>query len=348
MDGVLSDALLSWYRQYGRELPWRSDTPDPWIVLVSEFLLQQTRVETIAPRFDDIIRTIPDPASCARLEDSELDRLWQGLGYYRRARNLRAAARQICERHDGRVPDQADALAALTGIGPYTTGAIMAIAFNQPVPGVDGNIARVWARTSGTRCRPSEAATPARQWLANLFETGEPRQIMQAVMDLGATICTPRAPRCDACPLASDCVARQWPDPTETPIRQQRKPTPHDAIVHAWITDGRNWFLEYRPRGLLGERPAPFCLTTPTPPDTLRFGHGHARLHATGPAFRHVFTHRRWSVTPALYHWKGHTPPQSGSTTVVTIDFEQLNDLGLPRAFSRALPWLLKEAVARD
>lgn len=334
--GAQARALTDWYASHGRDLPWRHvpGPPDPWRVLVTELLLQQTRVETILPRYQEILGRIPDPAACARLNDADLDALWAGLGYYSRARNLRRAARIVVAEHDGVLPDDPEALRALPGIGPYTQGAVLAIAHDRPIPGVDGNIARVYGRLHGIEEVPAGLKRGAADWLGDLYRHGSPRRLMQAVMDLGATVCTPRRPTCGTCPLEADCTAATWADPAATPLRPRRKPRPVDDLVHAWITDGERLFLEGREPGLLGDRPAPPSRLLERPPESWTDAMGAAELRAVGSPYRHTFTHRHWDVTPALYRWPGATPPAfatEGGGRVVALD--ELERLGLPTAF---------------
>jgi A/G-specific adenine glycosylase len=195
-----------------RDLPWRAER-DPWRILVAEVMLQQTQAERVIPKWLAFLDAYPDPAACASASLADVLRLWQGLGYPRRARNLHQTAAQVVEHHGGALPDDLEALLALPGIGPYTARAVLAFAFERDVAVVDTNIARVLARTGGERLTPkraqsmADAAVPAGHgWIWN-----------QVIMDLGATVCRP-APRCDACPLAPGCCWRlagtAEPDPS--------------------------------------------------------------------------------------------------------------------------------------
>ncbi len=329
-------SLVDWYTRTARDLPWRSDSPDPWTVLVSEFLLQQTQVATVATRFDQIMATIPDPSACAGLSDLQLDKLWQGLGYYSRSRNLRRTATVLTNEFGGQIPDNPTDLAALPGIGPYTTGAIMAIAFNQPVVGVDGNIARVSARVLGRQMSVPDAKIAAQDWMAALFGHGSPRVIMQAVMDLGATVCTPRAPSCDDCPLQAHCPAAQWDNPAATPLPKKRTKKKQQSVVHVWITDGEQLFLERRPPGLLGDRPAPLVIESDTPLSEVNVGGQTAPVVAAGEPYRHTFTHLHWDVTPLLVRWHYDTPPGLAHPSD-PLPVENIDRAGFPKAFSRGL-----------
>ncbi len=202
---ALVAALHAWGAGVRPDLPWRRDRR-PWAVLVSEAMLQQTQVARVAPRFTAFIARWPSPADLAASPLADVLDAWAGLGYYRRARDLHAAARAIVERHDGEVPDDLDALRALPGVGPYTARAVLALAFGRDVGVVDTNAARVLARAFAGA--PLTAA--AVQRLADaLVPVGTGRAHTEAVLDLGATVCTARAPRCADCPLAAGCAWRR-------------------------------------------------------------------------------------------------------------------------------------------
>jgi len=190
-------ALLDWYRANRRDLPWRR-TRDPYAIWISETMLQQTRVETVIPYYERFLERFPDVAALADAESDDVLGAWAGLGYYSRARNLQAAARQIAERHGGRVPDDVEALRALPGIGRYTAGALASIAFDRPEPIVDGNVARVLARVKGIREDVKQPAVVKRLWeeAARLARGPAPGDLNQALMELGATVCVPGEPRC--------------------------------------------------------------------------------------------------------------------------------------------------------
>lgn len=206
-------ALLAWGREHLRDLPWRR-TRDPWLVLVSETMLQQTQVDRVLPRFVAFVDRFATPVQCAAAPVGELVRAWDGLGYNRRATLLHAAAVQITERHDGQVPDTLEALLALPGVGPYTARAVLAFAFEADHGVVDTNAARFLARAvAGRRLASAEAQAIA----DGLVPSGQAWEWNQSVLDLGATICTKRHPSCGTCPLASWCAwtraGRPEPDP---------------------------------------------------------------------------------------------------------------------------------------
>jgi A/G-specific adenine glycosylase len=205
----LRGALLRWYRRHRRDLPWRR-TRDPWAIWVSEAMLQQTRVETVVPYYERFLRRFPDVGTLATADLEDVLGLWAGLGYYSRARNLHGAARQVMERFRGRIPGSAEALRTLPGVGRYTAGALASIAFDRPEPVVDGNVARVLARLHGIREDLDRPVVRARLWeeAGRLARGPHPGDLNQALMELGARVCTPRAPGCAACPVAFACRAR--------------------------------------------------------------------------------------------------------------------------------------------
>lgn len=199
----LQSALLSWSADEGRDLPWRR-TRDPWAVVVSEVMLQQTQVARVLPRYAAFLDRFPTAAACARAPVADVVRLWAGLGYNRRAVSLRRLAEAVVERHAGRPPEDLASLLALPGIGPYTARAVLAFAFERDVGVVDVNAARVLARTAGRRLAAAEVQARADR----LVPPGAGWAWNQAVLDLGATVCTKRSPRCDVCPVAAWCAWR--------------------------------------------------------------------------------------------------------------------------------------------
>lgn len=203
------DGLTAWYREHRRDLPWRRE-PTPWRVWVSEIMLQQTRVEAVIPYFLRFLERFPTPADLAGASEEEALEAWSGLGYYRRVRLLQAGARTVVEEYDGEFPWDFDEILALPGVGRYTAGAIASIALEQRAPIVDGNVIRVLTRVFGIEGDVSKAATSKRLWALarETVEAGQPSEVNQAQMELGALVCLPRNPKCDACPCATFCVAR--------------------------------------------------------------------------------------------------------------------------------------------
>ena len=217
--------LLLWYRQNARELPWRSD-PSPYRVWVSEIMLQQTRVEAVKPYFARFMKELPTVKALSRAKDEKLMKLWEGLGYYSRARNLRKAAQVVMAEYEGRLPGDPKQLQKLPGIGSYTAGAVASIAFGVPAPAVDGNVLRVVMRVLS--CYENIDLPPVRRAVENALRLIMPKErpgdFNQALMELGATVCLPNgAPKCTQCPLQAQCRARRCHVISELPVRAEKK-----------------------------------------------------------------------------------------------------------------------------
>lgn len=231
--------LLAWYHQHRRQLPWR-DEPTPYRVWISEIMLQQTRVTAVQPyfaRFLDRFPTLPDLAAA---DQQEVLKAWEGLGYYSRARNLHRAAQTVVER-GGQIPGTSIELSELPGVGPYTAAAIASIAFGQASPVVDGNVLRVVARHRGLRDDIASTRTrnQVRESLLEAIQlAGDPSAFNQAMMELGALVCTPRSPQCSDCPLAPDCRALAEDVVGELPVKRKAKAVPHYEIAVGLVFDG--------------------------------------------------------------------------------------------------------------
>ncbi|MHC9235875.1 A/G-specific adenine glycosylase [Pseudooceanicola sp. 502str34] len=258
----LSGALLAWYDRHAREMPWRTGPaerraglrPDPYRVWLSEVMLQQTTVAAVRDYFERFTTRWPTVADLAAAEDGDVMGEWAGLGYYARARNLLKCARAVVAEHGGTFPGSREGLLSLPGIGPYTAGAVAAIAFDRAEVVVDGNVERVMARLHDVHT-PLPAAKPELTALAEaLTPAARPGDYAQAVMDLGATICTPRNPACGICPWRDPCAARVAGTAPELPKKTPKKPKPTRLGI-AYVArraDGA-WLLERRPdKGLLG------------------------------------------------------------------------------------------------
>lgn len=300
---ALRHKLLRWYDQAARDLPWRR-TRDPYAIWVSEVMLQQTRVETVIPYYDRFLKRFPTPAALAEADEDAVLSLWSGLGYYRRARLLHAGAREVVECYGGRVPESAEDRRALPGVGRYTAGAIGSIAFDEPEPVVDGNVTRVLARLFGIDTPVGAASTTKRLWdeAARLVPGERPGALNQALMELGATVCTAQRPQCATCPIMADCVAHRRGQVDALPVPRPRKTPSAIALVAVVATRGRG-----RNRGVwLVRSEAPLFGGLWGVPMVERDGFGgdpraalqeagiSARL-ASAPAARveHVLTHRR-------------------------------------------------------
>jgi A/G-specific adenine glycosylase len=252
---MIADRLLDWYADHRRDLPWRR-TRDPYQIWVAEVMLQQTQVATVIPYYERFLARFPTVEALAAAPLDDVLKLWEGLGYYARARNLHAAARRVVAEFDGRLPDTRDELQSLPGIGRYTAGAILSIAYNQDLPAPDGNVRRVLSRLFAIEADLSRGAGRRRVWhlAAELLPPGRAGAFNQALMDLGATICTPSTPRCDSCPVEELCQAHAQGREEAYPVRRARRPPPHYDVTAGVVWNGAQRFLiAQRPvDGLLG------------------------------------------------------------------------------------------------
>jgi A/G-specific adenine glycosylase len=250
---ALRQALLGWYASQGRDLPWRRSR-DPYAIWISEIMLQQTQVKTVIPYYQRWLQQFPTVEALAAADQQTVLKAWEGLGYYARARNLHRAAQAIVAQHDGQFPQEFDQAIALPGIGRTTAGGILSAAFNQPVPILDGNVKRVLARLLALEVPPSQALDRLWQVSEAILDPDQPHDFNQALMDLGATLCTRHNPACLLCPWQQQCQAYQLNLQSEIPMTESRGPVPHKQIGVAVIWDDQRQILIDRRRqeGLLG------------------------------------------------------------------------------------------------
>ncbi|HET7746096.1 MAG TPA: A/G-specific adenine glycosylase [Vicinamibacteria bacterium] len=248
-EGLTRD-LLRWYRRSRRDLPWRR-TSDPYAIWVSEVMLQQTTVRVVAPYYERFLSRFPDVASLAAASEEDVVGGWSGLGYYHRARNLRRAARHIVEHHGGRFPRMLEAALAVPGVGLYTASAVLSIAYGVPLPVVDGNVRRVLARLRLLRGPQWKKEGPFYNVADELLDRSAPGDWNQAVMELGATVCTPRKPACPACPLRGHCAARAAGLQEVVPEAKDRRATVDVTVAAAIIEEGGRILLVRRAEGRL-------------------------------------------------------------------------------------------------
>jgi len=295
---AIARALTAWYDLVRRDLPWRR-TRDPYAIWVSEIMLQQTRVDTVVPYYQRFMQRFPDARALASAPLDDVLHAWSGLGYYRRARQLHLAASEVVERHAGRVPETVTELSSLSGIGRYTAGAIASIAYDAREPLVDGNVMRVLARLYGIDEDMRAQAGQKRAWAiaAELVPETEPGRFNQALMELGATVCTPRAPSCDRCPLARTCVALREGSVDRLPrLGARRAPTPVRAAAAVVVHRASG-------RVLLGRRP----------PDGLYGGMWEPPMVEVGQRIEeHIAVHRAFEFLPRGAHLE-----QAGEVTHV-------------------------------
>jgi A/G-specific adenine glycosylase len=291
--------LLAWWEEHGRhDLPWQHPR-EPWRVWVSEVMLQQTQVATVIPYFSRFMARFPDIASLAAADEDEVLAHWAGLGYYRRARFLHAGARQVVERHAGEFPRDIEAAMALPGLGRSTASAILAQSFGLPHAILDGNVKRVLARYHGIEGWPGEGAVERELWRQAEAHTPAERvaDYTQAIMDLGATLCTPRNPDCGACPQRQECVALAEGRVAELPTPRPRKALPVRRTVMLLIEGERGVLLERRPP--VGVWPGLYSLPECPPDDAASCLE---RLGITAgeplPVLRHTFSHYHLDIEP--------------------------------------------------
>ena len=246
--------LLAWYGVHARTLPWRGHV-DPYAVWVSEIMLQQTRVETVIPYFERWMNRFPTIQALAQADEQDVLHTWEGLGYYSRARNLHRAAREVMSRFGGQLPATLGKLESLAGIGRYTAGAIGSMAFGLDAPALDGNLRRVLARVFNLAMsiRSPEGQKVLDELLTVHLPPGQAGDFNQAMMDLGATICLPRSPDCEHCPIADICQSRQLGVQEQRPVTAERRAVPHYTVTAAVIQRGSQVLIAQRPAdGLLG------------------------------------------------------------------------------------------------
>jgi len=330
--------LLSWSRAHSRDLPWRSEPRDPYRVLVSELMLQQTQVDRVVPRFVTFLDRFPALRDLASASEEAVLEAWSGLGYYSRARRLHSlACRVVAEL--GELPEEPEELIQLPGIGPYTAAAVASLAFGRRVPVVDGDVMRVAARILALDADPRRAASVRRisAWVVDLMNGHRPGEVNEALMELGATVCLPRAPRCRECPLAGHCRARRLGRQTELPPHQRTRKTEDQLWVAACCHDGRGrWLLRRVTDGpiLRGLWLPPFA-DCADESDAEEISRSLLPLPISGRPrrlglVRHSVTHRRIRVVPVLceveadslpsrsWRWVEPENPRVGTSSLLT------------------------------
>lgn len=299
----IAEPLLAWYDGNARLLPWR-ENPSPYRVWVSEIMLQQTRVEAVKPYFERFTAELPDIRALAACPEDRLLKLWEGLGYYNRARNMQKAAQTVMERYGGSMPGDYEALLGLPGIGRYTAGAIASIAFGIPVPAVDGNVLRVLSRV--TMCADDILKQSVKnRWekdIRAIMPQGRPGDFNQSLMELGAVVCTPNGmPKCGQCPLGYLCMARKENKILDFPKKAQKKPRKVEQRTVLVIREGDRTAIHKRPqRGLLaGLYELPNLEGHLSQDEVLAYLKGRnllpIRIQNLGEA-KHIFSHVEWHM----------------------------------------------------
>ena len=293
--------LMDWSAQLERELPWREKSPrDPYRVWISEIMLQQTRTEAVKPYFNAWMEKFPTVHALAEASEAEVLHAWQGLGYYSRARNIHAAARKMDSHYGGRVPDELKAVESLPGIGSYTAGAILSIAYGKRTSAVDGNVLRIYARLYGIEEDILKAK--GRRQVMNCVEQTLPEDagsFNEALMDLGQEVCIPRFPRCSECPIASWCRAHREGKEKELPVRTKKKRQETLYLAAALILRHGAFLMHKRPeKGMLASMwEFPVVLAhTPEEAEGELGRRWNCRLEGPVWKHRHVFSHRIWNM----------------------------------------------------
>ena len=343
----IAEDLLAHYDVHARRLPWRAppgaNTADPYRVWLSEVMLQQTTVAAVGPYFAKFTTRWPTVESLAAADDADVMAAWAGLGYYARARNLLACARAIAQQHGGVFPDDEEGLRALPGVGAYTAAAVAAIAFGRRAVVVDANVERVVARLFAIDTPLPAARSAIRAAADSITPDARAGDFAQAMMDLGATICTPRNPACAICPLRQDCAAFRTADPAFFPVKAARKAKPH-RLGHGWWierADGHVWLIRRPAKGLLGGMRALPSSDWGDAPDSAP--PVVARWNTLAEPVGHVFTHFSLALTIHVAHVAEESmPPGEGEWWPL----DQLDDAGLPTLFRRAASAAMKERDA--
>ncbi|MEA3408288.1 MAG: A/G-specific adenine glycosylase [Chloroflexota bacterium] len=364
-DGVVSEAavtrvrnpqaitakLLAWYDENRRDLPWRR-THDPYTIWVAEVMLQQTQVTTVIPYYERFLQRFPTVEALARANLDDVLALWQGLGYYARARNLHEAAKIVLQKHRGQLPQERATLKSLPGIGPYTSAALASIAFGQNVPAIDANVVRVLCRLFDYADDPRKAAgkRALRRYAEALLPQGRAGDYNQAMMELGATICT-KAPDCKVCPLSSFCEAYAKGLQAVRPVPRRRQEVPHRLFVSALTErEGRLLIVRRVPEGLLGglwELPGGPVREGETLQEALRRHlQEELNLQATVGAqlgvVEHAYSHFQLTVQIYEATVKGEPKPQETWDSAHWLDPENRGDFGFTGVTVKILdkaPW---------
>jgi A/G-specific adenine glycosylase len=339
----ISALLLGWYDTHARALPWRSppgsNPPDPYRVWLSEVMLQQTTVAAVAPQFARWVARWPDFASLAAAEEADVMTAWAGLGYYARARNLRACATAVVRDHGGRLPEAEAALRALPGIGDYTAAAIAAIAFGRRAVVVDANVERVVARLFALDAPLPGARVEIRRLTDTIVPDARAGDFAQASMDLGATICTSRAPRCLLCPLRQACAGFASGAPERYPVKPAKKARPVRFGTMFWLErEGAVLLVRRPPKGLLGGMRALPTGSWAAASPGLAGAPADLDWSFADRGVQHLFTHFRLESSLAWAHADAHTTAAGGEWWPI----DRLDEAGLPSVFRKAVDMMEK------
>ena len=348
-------SLIKWFLMNQRKMPWR-DTPLPYNVWVSEIMLQQTQVATVIPYFERFIKKFPTIQSLAAAHIDDVLKLWAGLGYYSRARNLHKCAQIICAQFDGEFPSTYDGLQELPGIGPYVAAAVASIAFHVPVPVVDGNVFRVFCRFWGIEddIRLPKVRQLLFERLTPFIERHNPNQFNQSIMELGALVCTPKTPKCDDCPLANECYAKGNSVTHVLPYKSKKAPVPHKTIGVGIIRKGDQFLIAQRksdqmlgglwefPGGKVEENESiESAVIREIKEETgLDVALSHFLIKVN-----HAFSHFKITLHVYMCDYQSGTPTALSSMAVQWVTLNEMKDYAFPSANKRIISALEKLGI---
>jgi A/G-specific adenine glycosylase len=339
---MLQKQLLLWYNQNKRNLPWRN-TENPYLIWLSEVILQQTRVQQGLPYFHRFVENYPNIFDLAQAEEDEVMKLWQGLGYYSRARNMHQTAKLIVNTYDGIFPDSYEKLLLLKGIGPYTAAAIASFAFQEPVAVLDGNVFRVLARLHAIDLPINQSGSRKlfQEYAQKFLDTKNPATHNQAIMELGSQICTPTQPKCVECPLISSCAAYKLNQQNKFPIKEKKVKIKHRFLYYFWLTVGAELAVFKRGEGDIWQNlyDLPF-IESESELTQAEFSIAMAKIkfntlvNLADTAFevKHILTHQR--LFAKFYILRLNEKPELQST-VIWVQPEQLKQLPIPRLLDK-------------
>lgn len=340
----ISEKLLLWYGQHRRNLPWR-ESRDPYRIWLSEVILQQTRVDQGLDYYHRFVEAFPTVQDLANASEEQVLKLWQGLGYYSRARNLHRAARQVVNEFNGRFPSSRDELLDLAGVGPYTAAAVASIAFGEDVPVVDGNVHRVMARLFDLNDPVNQPVghRSVEQAMEALLPAGQAANFNQAVMEFGALHCTPKQPGCNDCSLSAHCRAFQNETVSIRPVKAAKTKVKKVHFDYFIITDGQHIIMRHRDRAGIWQNLYDFpCIegdraaTQKQCNDYISaFQLKNHTLQPLGEPLVHVLSHRR--ITAHFHLLRVHRLPAGWETPLHAVTFEKLGTLPVPRLIEMAL-----------
>ncbi len=325
------EKLLFWYQKSHRDLPWRK-TRDPYCIWISEIMLQQTRVEAVKEYYRRFLEALPTVSGLAEAEEEQVLKLWEGLGYYSRARNLQRAACQIMEQHGGIFPDDWESVRKLPGIGDYTAGAVLSIAFGQPVPAVDGNVLRVLSRVFHDESDILDPKTKFRMTalLKQVYPQEYCSEVTQSLMELGAMVCVPNGePKCTECPLSGICVTKEMGDTDRIPVKSKKASRKIEQKTVFILQAGEEIAIRKRTeKGLLHGMWEPINLSGFFTEQELKTKFPHAKRIQKIGTHRHIFTHIEWDMVGYLVV----VPQKTGDYQWVTRE-ELASTYAIPKAF---------------